>query len=78
MRDGYDQTLASLVDVFFSKARVHEAYKIAKGMEKPDMSVYHGLIKGLLRLKRANEATNVFREIIRRRCETVIPQCTHM
>ncbi|XP_024995275.1 putative pentatricopeptide repeat-containing protein At1g26500 [Cynara cardunculus var. scolymus] len=62
-------TLASLIYCFLSKARVREAYKIAEGIEKPDMSIYHGLIKGLLRLKRANEATNVFREMIRRGCE---------
>ncbi|KAI3729244.1 hypothetical protein L6452_17897 [Arctium lappa] len=62
-------TLASLIYCFLSKARVREAYKIAEGVEKPDISVYHGLIKGLLRLKRANEATNVFREMIRRGCE---------
>lgn len=62
-------TLASLIYCFFSKARVREAYKIAEGIEKPDISIYHGLIKGLLRLKKANEATNVFREMIRRGCE---------
>lgn len=61
--------LASLIYCFLSKARVREAYKIAEGIEKPDISIYHGLIKGLLRLKRANEATNVFREMIRRGCE---------
>jgi pentatricopeptide repeat protein len=31
--------------------------------------VYHGLIKGLLRLRRAREATQVFREMIKRGCE---------
>lgn len=61
--------LGSLIYGFLSKARVREAYKIAEEIEMPDISVYHGLIKGLLRLKRANEATNVFREMIRRGCE---------
>ena len=38
-------------------------------IEKPDVSVYHGLIKGLLKLRRASEATQVFREMIKRGCE---------
>lgn len=62
-------TLGSLIYGFLSKARVREAYAIAEAIDNPDISVYHGLIKGLLRLKRANEATNVFREMIRRGCE---------
>ncbi|GKD64293.1 putative pentatricopeptide repeat-containing protein [Tanacetum coccineum] len=61
--------LGSLIYGFLSQARVREAYEIAEGIEKPDISVYHGLIKGLLRLKRAGEATQVFREMIRRGCE---------
>jgi pentatricopeptide repeat protein len=51
------------------KKRVREAYRIGEGIEKPDISVYHGLIKGLLRLRRAREATQVFREMIKRGCE---------
>ncbi|KAI3812013.1 hypothetical protein L1987_16713 [Smallanthus sonchifolius] len=62
-------TLGSLIYGFLSKARVREAYEIADAIDHPDISVYHGLINGLLRLKRANEATNVFREMIRRGCE---------
>ncbi|KAF5778674.1 putative tetratricopeptide-like helical domain superfamily [Helianthus annuus] len=62
-------TLGSLIYGFLSKARVREAYEIAEAIDNPDISVYHGLIKGLLRLKKANEATNVFREMIRRGCE---------
>lgn len=54
---------------FLSQARVREAYDIAEGIEKSDISVYHGLIKRLLRLKRAGEATQVFREMIRRGCK---------
>nr|XP_043639712.1 putative pentatricopeptide repeat-containing protein At1g26500 [Erigeron canadensis] len=59
----------SLIYGFLSKARIREAYELVEGMEKPDINVYHGLIKGLLRLKRASEATQVFREMIRRGCE---------
>ncbi|XP_057949883.1 putative pentatricopeptide repeat-containing protein At1g26500 [Malania oleifera] len=62
-------TLASLIYGLLTKARVREAYKIVEGIEKPDVSVYHGLIKGLLRLGRISEATQVFREMIKRGCE---------
>ena len=37
-----------------------------EGIEKLDISVYHGLIKGLLKLRRASEVTQVFREMIKR------------
>lgn len=63
------EILGSLIYGFLSKARIREAYAIAETIDNPDISVYHGLIKGLLRLKKANEATNVFREMIRRGCE---------
>ncbi|CAI9096478.1 OLC1v1032638C1 [Oldenlandia corymbosa var. corymbosa] len=62
-------TLASMVYGFMIKGRVNEGYKIVEGIEKPDISVYHGLIKGLLKLKRPKEATQVFREMIKRGCE---------
>lgn len=62
-------TLGSLIYGFLSKGRIREAYNVVEAIEQPDISVYHGLIKGLLRLKKANEATNVFREMIRRGCE---------
>ncbi|KAF8399584.1 hypothetical protein HHK36_015452 [Tetracentron sinense] len=62
-------TLAALVYGLLTKARIREAYKIVEGIEKPDISVYHELIKGLLRLRKASEATQVFREMIERGCE---------
>ncbi|KAL5716191.1 hypothetical protein ACHQM5_017916 [Ranunculus cassubicifolius] len=62
-------TLAALIYGLLSRRKIREAYKIVEGIEKPDISVYHGLIKGLLRLKKASEATQVFREMIRRGCE---------
>ncbi|KAK9935040.1 hypothetical protein M0R45_022156 [Rubus argutus] len=52
-----------------ARRRVNEAYGIVEGIEKPDISVYHGLMKGLLRLRRAQEATQVFREMVKRGCE---------
>ncbi|PON64677.1 Pentatricopeptide repeat [Trema orientale] len=65
-------TLGSLVYGLLARGRVSEAYKVVEGIEKPDISVYHGLIKGLLRLRRASEATQVFREMINRGCEPIM------
>ncbi|QHO32102.1 putative pentatricopeptide repeat-containing protein At1g26500 isoform X1 [Arachis duranensis] len=62
-------TLGSVVYGLVSRHRVREAYQVAKEIDSPDISVYHGLIKGLVRLRRAREATEVFREMIRRGCE---------
>ncbi|KAA8529356.1 hypothetical protein F0562_033845 [Nyssa sinensis] len=64
-----NMTLASIIYGLLTKSRVREAYKIMEGIEKPDINVYHGLIKGLLKLRRASEATQVFREMIKRGCE---------
>lgn len=65
-------TLGSLVYGLVARGRVREGYKVVEGIEKPDISVYHGLIKGLLRLRRASEATQVFREMIKRGCEPIM------
>lgn len=65
-------TMGSLIYGLLCKGRVREAYKIMEDIEKPDLSVYHGFIKGLLRLKRAREATQVFREMIKRGCEPIM------
>ncbi|OIW02175.1 hypothetical protein TanjilG_02399 [Lupinus angustifolius] len=65
-------TLGSVVYGLLTKRRVNEAYKIVNGIDVPDLSVYHGLIKGLLKLRRASEATEVFREMIRRGCEPIM------
>ncbi|XP_030514743.1 putative pentatricopeptide repeat-containing protein At1g26500 [Rhodamnia argentea] len=65
-------TAGSLVYGLLAQGRVGEAYKIVEGIERPDINVYHGLIKGLLKLKRAGEATDVFREMIRRGCEPIM------
>ncbi|KAJ1389840.1 Tetratricopeptide-like helical domain superfamily [Sesbania bispinosa] len=62
-------TLGSVVYGLLAKRRVREAYQIVDRIDVPDISVYHGLIKGLIRLRRASEATQVFREMIRRGCE---------
>ncbi|GAB2280198.1 hypothetical protein Dimus_014840 [Dionaea muscipula] len=66
-------TLSSLIyGLLVSGNRVREAYLIMERIKEPDISVYHGLIKGLLRMKRAAEATEVFREMIRRGCEPIM------
>lgn len=46
--------------------RVGEAYRVVEGIEKLDISAYHGLMKGLLKLRRGSKATKVFREMIKR------------
>ncbi|GAB2262472.1 hypothetical protein Droror1_Dr00003469 [Drosera rotundifolia] len=65
-------TLGSMVYGFVSKNRIREAYLIMERIRDPDISVYHGLIKGLLRVKRAGEATEVFREMIRKGIEPIM------
>lgn len=62
-------TIGSLIYGLLARGRVNEAYIVAESIDRPDISVYHGLIKGLLRLRRASEATQVFREMIKRGCE---------
>ncbi|RVW42130.1 putative pentatricopeptide repeat-containing protein [Vitis vinifera] len=61
-----NKTMSSLIYGLLAKGRVREANKITEGIERPDIAVYHGVIKGLLRLRKAGEATQVFREMIRR------------
>ncbi|XVE91601.1 hypothetical protein REPUB_Repub01dG0024000 [Reevesia pubescens] len=65
-------TLASIIYGLLTRGRISQAYRIAEGIENPDISVYHGLIKGLLRLRKASEATQVFREMIKRGCEPIM------
>ncbi|XAR65266.1 hypothetical protein NMG60_11009321 [Bertholletia excelsa] len=65
-------TMASLIYGLLTKGRVGEAYKVMDGIEKPDISVYHEMIKGLLRLRKASEATQVFREMIKKGCEPIM------
>ncbi|KAK7407419.1 hypothetical protein VNO78_09327 [Psophocarpus tetragonolobus] len=64
-----NSTLGHVVYGLLTRRRDREAYQVFEGIEVPDLSVYHGLIKGLLKLRRAGEATQVFREMIRRGCE---------
>ncbi|PKI53339.1 hypothetical protein CRG98_026276 [Punica granatum] len=65
-------TISSLVYGHLSRGQIREAYSLVQRVEEPDISVYHGLIKGLLKLKRASEATEVFREMARRGCEPIM------
>ncbi|KAE8717353.1 putative pentatricopeptide repeat-containing protein [Hibiscus syriacus] len=67
-----NSTLASIIYGLLARRRIRETYRIADGIENPDIDVYHGLIKGLLRLKKASEATQVFREMIKRGCEPIM------
>lgn len=64
-----NETLSYLVYGHLVRSRINEAYSILEHIDKPDISIYHGLIKGLLRLKKPSEATEVFRAMIRQGCE---------
>ncbi|KAJ0095094.1 hypothetical protein Patl1_16724 [Pistacia atlantica] len=59
-------TLSYVIYGLLARGKVREAYKVVGAVEKSDISVYHGLIKGLLKLRRGSEATQVFREMIKR------------
>lgn len=65
-------TWASIIYGLLVKRRVAEAYKIVEAIENPDISIYHALIKGMVKIKRANEATEVFRKMIQRGCEPIM------
>ncbi|CAH2033885.1 unnamed protein product [Thlaspi arvense] len=65
-------TWASIIYGLLAKQRVAEAYKAAEAIRNPDISIYHALIKGLVKIKRASEATEVFREMIQRGCEPIM------
>nr|AYM00857.1 pentatricopeptide repeat protein [Salvia miltiorrhiza] len=67
-----NEILGWLVYGLMSRGRVREAYSVYRGVENVqngDVCVHHGMIKGLLKLKKAGEATEVFREMVRRGCE---------
>ncbi|KAI3452900.1 hypothetical protein Pfo_009563 [Paulownia fortunei] len=64
-----NEILGSIIYGLMNRGRVKEAYKVLEGVENADICVYHGMIKGLLRLKKASDATQVFREMIKRGCE---------
>ncbi|KAL8532429.1 hypothetical protein ACS0TY_008872 [Phlomoides rotata] len=64
-----NEILGSIIYGLVSRGRVREGYKVFEDVENGDICVYHGLMKGLLKLKRAADATEVFREMIRRGCE---------
>ncbi|KAJ3697960.1 hypothetical protein LUZ61_001665 [Rhynchospora tenuis] len=62
-------TLGELIYGLLVRRRTREAYRVFHMVGKPGISLYHGLMKGLLRMKRAGEATEVLREMLRRGCE---------
>ncbi|KAJ1291746.1 hypothetical protein BS78_02G340000 [Paspalum vaginatum] len=63
------EVLGDLVYALMARRRVREGYRVFHGVKEKDISLYHGLMKGLLRIKRAGEATEVFREMIDSGCE---------
>ncbi|KAF8664154.1 hypothetical protein HU200_054902 [Digitaria exilis] len=63
------EVLGDLVYGLMARRRVREGYMVFHGVKEKDIALYHGLMKGLLRIKRAGEATEVFREMITRGCE---------
>ncbi|CAA6657401.1 unnamed protein product [Spirodela intermedia] len=66
-KEGKIERPLMLVAEMVKRGRISEGYKVLQVTRgEPDISVYHGLIKGLLRLRRAREATQVFREMTQR------------
>ncbi|GKV43239.1 hypothetical protein SLEP1_g50554 [Rubroshorea leprosula] len=65
-------TLGSMIYGHLVRGRVNEAYRVVEGIQNPDISVYHGLMKGLLRLRKTCEATEVFRQMIKSGCEPIM------
>ncbi|XP_015694712.2 putative pentatricopeptide repeat-containing protein At1g26500 [Oryza brachyantha] len=63
------EVMGNLVYGLLVRRRVREAYKLFHGVNEKDVALYHGLMKGLIRIKRAGEATEVFREMVARGCE---------
>ncbi|KAK3127612.1 hypothetical protein QOZ80_7AG0575750 [Eleusine coracana subsp. coracana] len=63
------EVLGDLVYGLMTRRRVREGYRVFHGAKERDIALYHGLMKGLIRIKRAGEATEVFREMITRGCE---------
>ncbi|GER42399.1 pentatricopeptide repeat-containing protein [Striga asiatica] len=64
-----NEIFGSIVYGLSSRGRINEARKFLEDVENPDISLYHGMIKGLVKLKKASEATDIFREMIRKGCE---------
>ncbi|KAG0487237.1 hypothetical protein HPP92_009332 [Vanilla planifolia] len=62
-------TLGALVYGLLARKKVKEAYRVFQEAREVDRNLCHGLMKGLLRLRRPAEATEVLREMVRRRVE---------
>ncbi|XP_020265814.1 putative pentatricopeptide repeat-containing protein At1g26500 [Asparagus officinalis] len=72
LKRGIEVDKSALGDLIYGllvRKRVREGYRIFQGVEEPDINMHHGLMKGLLRLRRAREATQVLREMVKRGCE---------
>jgi pentatricopeptide repeat protein len=59
-------TLGELIYGLMVRRKTREAYRVFLMVREPSISLYHGLMKGLLRIKRAGEATEVLKEMLRR------------
>ncbi|GJN11129.1 hypothetical protein PR202_ga29298 [Eleusine coracana subsp. coracana] len=51
------EVLGGLVYGLMVRRRVREGYRVFHGAKERDIALYHGLMKGLIRIKRAGEAT---------------------
>jgi pentatricopeptide repeat protein len=58
------EVLGDLVYGLLARRRVRDAYSVFRGVKEKDIALYHGMMKGLVRIKRAPEATEVFREMV--------------
>ncbi|KAL5197438.1 hypothetical protein ABZP36_000950 [Zizania latifolia] len=63
------EVMGGLVYGLMVRRKVREGYMFFHGVKEKDIALYHGLMKGLVRIKRAGEATQIFREMIARGCE---------
>ncbi|KAM0902997.1 hypothetical protein ACQ4PT_018946 [Festuca glaucescens] len=63
------EVLGDLVYGLLARRRVREGYNVFHGVKEKDIALYHGMMKGLVRIKRAREATEVFREMVASGCE---------
>lgn len=62
-------TIGHLIYGLLAKKRVKEAYKVFKEAEEVDLCLCHGMMKGLLRMRKTAEAMEVFREMLKRGIE---------
>ncbi|KAK1269538.1 putative pentatricopeptide repeat-containing protein [Acorus gramineus] len=64
-----DNLYGTLIYGLLVGGRVREAWRVVEGIGEKGLEIHNGLIKGLLSLGKASEATKVFGEMIERGCE---------